>query len=64
MKKTLSLLIAVVMILSTLSLFAFAKEEKPVPVVVLQGYSGPTLVYTDENGEPIIDEETFKNLVK
>ncbi len=45
------------MVISTLSLFAFAKEEI-VPVVVLQGYSGPTLVYADENGEPIIDEET------
>ena len=58
MKKILSVFIAVVMIISTLSLFAFAREEKPVPVVVLQGYSGPTLVYTDENGEPIIDAET------
>ncbi len=58
MKKILSVFIAIVMSISTLSLFAFAKEEKPVPVVVLQGYSGPTLVYTDENGEPIIDPET------
>ena len=58
MKKILSIFIAVVMIISTFSLFAFAKEEKTVPVVVLQGYSGPTLVYTDENGEPIIDPET------
>ena len=58
MKKILSIFIAVVMIISTFSLFAFAREEKPVPVVVLQGYSGPTLVYTDENGEPIIDPET------
>ncbi len=58
MKKILSVFIAVVMIISTLSLFAFAKEEKPVPVVVLQGYSGPTLVYTDESGDPIIDPET------
>lgn len=58
MKKILAVFIAVVMIFTTLSLFAFAKEEKPVPVVVLQGYSGPTLVYADENGEPIIDPET------
>ena len=58
MKKILSIFIAVVMIFTTLSLFAFAKEEKPVPVVVLQGYSGPTLVYADENGEPIIDPKT------
>ena len=58
MKKILSIIIAVVMLFTTLSLFAFAKEEEIVPVVVLQGYSGPTLVYADENGEPIIDPET------
>lgn len=58
MKKVLSVIIAIIMIFTTLSLFAFAKEEEIVPVVVLQGYSGPTLVYADENGEPIIDPET------
>jgi hypothetical protein len=58
MKKILSVIFAVIMVFSSLSLFAFAKEEEIVPVVVLQGYSGPTLVYADENGEPIIDEET------
>lgn len=58
MKKILSVILAVVLGFSALSMFAFATEEKPVPVVVLQGYSGPTLVYTDENGEPIIDPET------
>ncbi len=58
MKKILSVIIAVVMLFTTLSLFAFAKDEEIVPVVVLQGYSGPTLVYADENGEPIIDPET------
>ncbi len=58
MKKVLSVVIAIVMIITTLSLFAFAKEEEIVPVVVLQGYSGPTLVYADENGDPIIDPET------
>ena len=58
MKKVLSVILAVILVLSSLSLFAFAKEEEIVPVVVLQGYSGPTLVYADENGEPIIDEET------
>ena len=57
MKKVLSVILAIIMVISSLSLFAFAKEEI-VPVVVLQGYSGPTLVYADENGEPIIDEET------
>ncbi len=58
MKKFLSILLAVVIIFTTMSFFSFAKEEEIVPVVVLQGYSGPTLVYTDENGEPIIDSET------
>ena len=57
MKKIISVILAIIMILSTFSLFAFAKEEV-VPVVILQGYSGPTLVYADENGDPIIDEET------
>ena len=54
MKKILSVILAFIMVVSSLSLFAFAKEEEIVPVVVLQGYSGPTLVYADENGEPII----------
>ena len=58
MKKVVSVILAVIMVFSTCSLFAFAKEEEVVPVIVLQGYSGPTLVYTDENGEPIIDPET------
>lgn len=58
MKKLLAVIIAIVMVLSSLSLLALAREEEIVPVVVLQGYSGPTLVYADENGEPIIDEET------
>ena len=57
MKRITAILLAIIMVLSTFSLFAFAKEEK-VPVVVLQGYSGPTLVYADDNGEPIIDPET------
>ena len=58
MKKVLSVILAIIIALSSLSLFAFAKKEEIVPVVVLQGYSGPTLVYADENGDPIIDPET------
>ncbi len=58
MKKVLSVILAAILVFSSLSLFAFAKEEEIVPVVVLQGYSGPTLVYADENGDPIIDPET------
>ena len=57
MKRVISILLAIILVLSTFSTFAFAKEEK-VPVIVLQGYSGPTLVYADDNGEPIIDPET------
>ncbi len=58
MKKVLSIILAIIIVITSLSLFAFAREEEVVPVVVLQGYSGPTLVYADENGEPIIDPET------
>lgn len=58
MKKILSVILAIIVALSSISFFAFAKEEEAVPVVVLQGYSGPTLVYADENGDPIIDPET------
>ena len=58
MKKVLSIILAVIMVISSLSLLVFAKKEEIVPIVVLQGYSGPTLVYADENGEPIIDPET------
>ncbi len=58
MRKVLSIILAFVMALSALSIFAFAKEEEVVPVVILQGYSGPTLVYADENGDPVIDPET------
>ena len=58
MKRILSIILVVALILSMCSFFSFAKEEEIVPIVVLQGYSGPTLVYADENGEPIIDSET------
>ncbi len=58
MKKVLSVIFAAIMMFSSCALFAFAKEEETVPVVVLQGYSGPNLVYVDENGDPIIDPET------
>ncbi len=58
MKKILSIVLVTALILSVCSFFSFAKESEIVPIVVLQGYSGPTLVYADENGEPIIDPET------
>lgn len=55
MKKVLSVVLSIIMILSALSIGVVAKEEV-VPVVILQGYSGPSLAYADENGEPIVDE--------
>ena len=56
MKKVLSVVLAVLIIFSALSLGVVAETEEKVPVVILQGYSGPDLAYADENGEPIFDE--------
>ncbi len=56
MKKILSVVFAVLIIFSAVSMGVTAKEEEKVPVVILQGYSGPNLAYADENGEPIVDE--------
>lgn len=56
MKKALSIIIALVIMLSAVSFGAFAENTEKVPVVILQGYSGPDLAYADENGEPIFDE--------
>lgn len=56
MKKVLSVMLAVLLIFSALSLGVVAETEEKVPVVILQGYSGPDLAYADENGEPIFDE--------
>ena len=56
MKKVLSVILAVLIIFSALSLGVVAETEEKVPVVILQGYSGPNLAYADENGEPIFDE--------
>ena len=56
MKKFLSVVLAVLIIFSALSLGVVAETEEKVPVVILQGYSGPDLAYADENGEPIFNE--------
>lgn len=56
MKKVLSVILAVVIIVSAISMGVVAAAEEKVPVVILQGYSGPNLAYADENGEPIVDE--------
>ena len=56
MKKVLSVILAALLIFSAVSIGAVAGNEEKVPVVILQGYSGPDLAYADENGEPIFDE--------
>lgn len=56
MKKILSVVLAVLIIASAVSIGVVAGTEEKVPVVLLQGYSGPDLAYADENGEPIVDE--------
>jgi len=53
MKKFLAILLSVLMLFTVMSIGVVAQEEK-VPVVILQGYSGPSLAYADENGEPIV----------
>ncbi len=60
MKKMLSVVLAVLMIFSIISIGVSAKAEEKVPVVILQGYSGPNLAYADENGEPIIENGEVK----
>ena len=56
MKKILSVILAVLIIFSVVSMGVAAETKEKVPVVILQGYSGPNLAYADENGEPIVDE--------
>lgn len=60
MKKILSVVLAVLMIFSIISIGVSAKAEEKVPVVILQGYSGPNLAYADENGEPIFENGEVK----
>ncbi len=60
MKKMLSVVLAVLMIFSIISIGVSAKAEEKVPVVILQGYSGPNLAYADENGEPIFENGEVK----
>ena len=56
MKKILSVILASLIIVSAVSMGVVAATEEKVPVVILQGYSGPNLAYADENGKPILDE--------
>ena len=56
MKKVLSVVLAVLIIFSAVSMGVVAGNEEKVPVVILQGYSGPDLAYADANGDPIFDE--------
>lgn len=54
MKKFLAIFLSALMMFSLMSIGVAAQEEEKVPVVILQGYSGPSLAYADENGEPIV----------
>lgn len=51
MKKVISVILSAVIILSAVSLCVFGAEDKT-PVIILQGYSGPTLINTD-TGEQV-----------
>lgn len=51
MKKVISVILSAVIILSALSLCVFGAEDKT-PVIILQGYSGPTLINAD-TGEQV-----------
>lgn len=51
MKKAISVILTVLIALSTLSFYVFGAKEK-VPVIILQGYSGPTLINAD-TGEQV-----------
>lgn len=60
MKKVLAVILSALMIFSVMSIGVVAQEEEKVPVVILQGYSGPSLAYADANGEPIIENGEVK----
>ncbi len=60
MKKVLAVILSAIMLFSVMSIGAMAQEEEKVPIVILQGYSGPNLAYADENGEPIIENGEVK----
>lgn len=52
MKKAISFILAAVMIISAASICVFGAKEQKTPVIILQGYSGPTLVNAD-TGEQV-----------
>lgn len=60
MKKVLAVILSALMLFSVMSIGVVAQEEEKVPVVILQGYSGPSLAYADANGEPIIENGEVK----
>ncbi len=59
MKKVLAVLLSALMLLSAMSIGVVAAEEK-VPIVILQGYSGPDLAYADADGNPIVENGEVK----
>lgn len=60
MKKILAVILSALMLFSVMSIGVAAQEEEKVPIVILQGYSGPNLAYADANGEPIIENGEVK----
>ncbi len=60
MKKVLAVILSALMLFSVMSIGVVAQEEEKVPVVILQGYSGPSLAYADASGEPIIENGEVK----
>lgn len=60
MKKVLAIILSALIIFSAMSIGVLAQGEEKVPIVILQGYSGPNLAYADENGEPIVENGEVK----
>ncbi len=60
MKKVLAILLSALMLFSVMSIGVVAAEEEKVPVVILQGYSGPDLAFADADGNPIIENGEVK----
>ncbi len=57
MKKTVSIILAVLVAFPMVFFNASAAKEEPVPLIIMRGYSGPHLAYADENGNPVINED-------
>ena len=60
MKKLLAIVLSIIMVFSVMSIGVMAQEEEKVPIVILQGYSGPSLAYADADGNPIFENGEVK----